>query len=92
MGSKKIKRMLFAIVFLFVVLVGAIAAANLDLVKQKLGISTDEQTEASAMLEETEGDGRQRGSNLSAFLQDETFLIRRSNLRVLRPITGAVCF
>ena len=89
MGSKKIKRMLFAIVFLFVALVGAIAAANLDLVKQKLGISTDEQTEASAMLEETAG---REAAIFPRFCRMRPFLIRRSSLRVLRPIPGAACF
>lgn len=72
MGSKRIKRLLFFIIFLFVALVGVIAAANLDLVKRKLGISTDELVQETAALEEA-GDGGQRGNDLSAFLRDETF-------------------
>lgn len=92
MGSKKIKRMLFAIVFLFVALVGAIAAANLDQVKQKLGIPANEQSEVTAMVEETEEDDRQRGNNLSAFLQDETFFDPEVKFKSIETYSGRSVF
>lgn len=43
MDSKKMKRALFAMVAVFVLIVGAIAAANLEQVKQKLGLTADGQ-------------------------------------------------
>ena len=49
MDFRKIRRMLFIMIFLFLLLVGVIAAANLDQVKQKLGLGgqggTEEETE-----------------------------------------------
>ncbi len=92
MGSKKMKRMLIAIVFLFVVLTGALAAANLDQVKQKLGITAKEQTEAAVMLDGGEEDGRQRGSNLSAFLQDETFFDPEVKFKSIESYSGRSVF
>ena len=72
MDSKRMKRMLIAMVLMFVVLTGVIAAANLETVKKKLGLAAQEQVQETAVMEEGERDGR-RGSDLSAFLRDETF-------------------
>ena len=87
MGSKRIKRLLFFIIFLFVALVGVIAAANLDLVKRKLGISTDELVQETAALEEA-GDGGQRGNDLSAFLRDETFFDPEVKFKSVETYSG----
>lgn len=87
MGSKRIKRLLFFIIFLFVALVGVIAAANLDLVKHKLGISTDELVQETAALEEAE-EGGQRGNDLSAFLRDETFFDPEVKFKSVETYSG----
>lgn len=91
MGSKRIRRMLFFIVFLFVALIGGLAAANLDMVKQKLGLSAVEQTDEAA-VEETEDNGGQRGNNLSAFLQDETFFDPEVKFKSIETYSGRNVF
>ena len=87
MGSKKIKRLLFFVIFLFVALGGAIAAANLDLVKRKLGLGTEETVQETAALEE-EKDGGQRGNDLSAFLRDETFFDPEVKFKSIETYSG----
>ncbi len=92
MGSKRIRRMLFTIVFLFVLLVGIIAAANLDKVKQKLGFPTGGQAEETAVLEEANMGGGQMGDNLSAFLQDETFFDPEVKFKSVETYSGRNVF
>lgn len=88
MGSRKIRRMLFIMIFLFLLLVGVIAAANLDQVKQKLGLGgqggTEEETEEA---EAGRGDG-QRGDDLSAFLRDETFFDPEVQFKSIETYSG----
>lgn len=88
MGSKKFKRMLFVMIFLFVAAVGVIAAANLETVKQKLGLTSGEGTEETAMTEETDGNGGQRGDDLSAFLRDETFFDPEVKFKSIETYSG----
>ena len=91
MGSKRIRRMLFVMVFLFVALVGVIAAANLDTVKRKLGLSQDEQEEVASP--DTEDlNGGQRGDDLSAFLQDETFFDPEVKFKSIETYSGRSVF
>ena len=71
MDSRKMKRTLFAMIAMFVVLIGVIALTNMDAVMKKLGL-VDEQVQETATVEE-DTTGGQRGSDLSAFLHDETF-------------------
>lgn len=88
MGSKRFKRMLFIMIFLFVALVGVIAAANLETVKQKLGLASDEGMEEAAMTEESDGKGGQRGDDLSAFLRDETFFDPEVKFKSIETYSG----
>lgn len=88
MGSKRFKRMLFIMIFLFVALVGVIAAANLETVKQKLGLTSDEGMEEAAMTEESDGNGGQRGDDLSAFLRDETFFDPEVKFKSIETYSG----
>lgn len=87
MGSKRIKRLLFFVIFLFVALMGAIAAANLDLVKRKLGFSVEESVQETAVLEEKKDSG-QRGDDLSAFLRDETFFDPEVKFKSIETYSG----
>lgn len=92
MDSKKMRRALFAMVAVFVVIVGVIAAVNLEQVKQKLGLSEEEQMEQTALIEEAETDGGQRGNNLSAFLQDETFFDPEVRFKSIETFSGKNVF
>lgn len=87
MGSKRIRRMLLGIVLLFLVLVGVIAAANLDTVKQKLGLSAEEQAE-EILPDAEDSNGGQRGDDLSAFLRDETFFDPEVQFKSIETYSG----
>ncbi|MCI9253535.1 MAG: hypothetical protein HFI58_01665 [Lachnospiraceae bacterium] len=88
MDFRKIRRILFIMIFLFLLLVGVIAAANLDQVKQKLGLGgqggTEEETEEA---QADRGDG-QRGDDLSAFLRDETFFDPEVKFKSIETYSG----
>lgn len=87
MDSKRMRRMLFAMVAMFVMLIGVIAIMNRDTVMSKLGLSADEQLEEAAVIEE-EGISGQRGSDLSAFLRDETFFDPEVKFKSIESYAG----
>lgn len=86
MDSKKMKRMLIAMVLMFMALAGVIAALNLETVKKKLGMAAQEPVQETAVMEETD-DGR-RGSDLSAFLRDETFFDPEVKFKSIETFSG----
>lgn len=88
MGSRKMRKVLFAIIVLFLALVGVLAAANLDTVKKKLGFFEDDGAGETTALEETDTRGGQRGNNLSAFLQDETFFDPEVKFKSIETYSG----
>lgn len=91
MDSKRMRRMLFAMVAMFVVLVAVIALTNLDAVKRKLGLTAEEQIEETAVIEE-DTIGGQRGNNLSAFLYDETFFDPEVKFKSIESYSGRRVF
>lgn len=88
MGSKRIRRMLFAVIFIFAAVTGVIAAVNLDTVKQKLGFSVSEQVQETAAMEDDREAGGQRGNDLSAFLRDETFFDEEVKFKSIETYAG----
>lgn len=87
MDSKRMRRMLFAMVAMFMVLVGVIAVMNWDTVMSKLGLSADEQLEEAVVIEEDGFDG-QIGNDLSAFLRDETFFDPEVKFKSIESYAG----
>lgn len=86
MGSKKMRKTLLGMLFVFLLLVAGIALTNLDKVKQKLGLET---AEAMAnTTEEEDANGGQIGQNLSAFLQDETFFDPEVKFKSIESYSG----
>lgn len=90
MDSKKMRRMLVAMILMFVVLVGVIAAANFETVKRKLGFLADEQVQETAAAGGT--DDGQRGNDLSAFLRDETFFDPEVKFKSIETYSGKNVF
>lgn len=90
MGSRKTKRMLLAMIVMFVVLVGVIAYTNLDAVKVKLGLSEESQAVETVAADETEGG--QLGNNLSGFLHDETFFDPEVKFKSIETYSGRSVF
>ena len=91
MGSKKMKRVLIAMIVMFVVLIGVIAVTNLDAVKRKLGLSAGEQIEETAVIDD-DSVGGQRGNDLSAFLSDETFFDPEVKFKSIESYSGRRVF
>lgn len=92
MGSKSIKRMMLAMIAMFVVLVAVILFTNLDMVKQKLGFFAPEQAQETAAIEEADTDGGQIGNDLSAFLSDETFFDPEVKFKSIESYSGRNVF
>lgn len=94
MDSKRMRRVLAAMIIVFLVVIVALVAANLDAVKRKLGfaqeIPVQEETEENNGAEEKESG--QIGSNLSAFLSDETFFDPEVRFKSLESYSGRNVF
>lgn len=90
MGSK-MKRMLFAMIAMFVVLVGVIAYMNLETVVRKLGLAKEEQQDMQDEAEDGTDSGR-RGRDLSAFLHDETFFDPEVKFKSIESYSGRNVF
>lgn len=88
MDSKSIKRIMLAMIGMFLVLVAVIALANLDMVKQKLGLSVREQAQETAATEETDANSVQIGNDLSGFLNDETFFDPEVKFKSIETYSG----
>lgn len=90
MDSRRMRRMLFAMIVMFMVLIGVIAVTNLETVKKKLGLAADVQIEETAAMEVA--DNGQRGSDLSAFLRDETFFDPEVKFKSIETYSGKNVF
>ena len=88
MGSKSMKRIMLAMIGMFLVLVAVIALTNLDMVKQKLGLSVQEQAQEAAATEVTDIDSGQIGNDLSGFLNDETFFDPEVKFKSIETYSG----
>ena len=88
MDSKSMKRIMIAMIGMFLVLVAVIALTNLDMVKQKLGLSVQEQAQEAAATEVTDIDSGQIGNDLSGFLNDETFFDPEVKFKSIETYSG----
>lgn len=91
MDSKRMRRALFAMIGMFLLLIAVIALMNLDTVKSKLGLAQEPEQEM-ATIEETETDGGQIGNDLSAFLRDETFFDEEPRFKSIETYSGRNVF
>lgn len=85
------RRMLVALIAMFVVLIGVITVTNLDTVMGKLGLASGEQIDENAVIEENTNGG-QRGNDLSAFLHDETFFDPEVKFKSIESYSGRRVF
>lgn len=88
MDSKSMKRIMLAMIGMFLALVAVIALTNLDMVKQKLGLSVQEQAQEAAATEVTDIDSGQIGNDLSGFLNDETFFDPEVKFKSIETYSG----
>ena len=90
MDSKKMRRAMIFMIAVFVAVFAVIAAANWDRVKKKLGLApeTPPQEETSEEDGETEEEEGQIGSDLSAFMSDETFFDPEVRFKSIESYSG----
>lgn len=90
MDSKRMRRALVGMIAVFLVILAVIVIANFDTVKHKLGLDADAGTpEETAVPEEEEApENGQIGSNLSAFLGDETFFDPEVKFKSIETYSG----
>lgn len=79
-------------IVMFLAVIAVITAANLDMVKRKLGLSVQEQAQETAAIEEADTDGGQIGNDLSAFLYDETFFDQEVKFKSIETYSGRNVF
>ena len=92
MDSKSMKRIMLAMIGMFLVLVAVIVFTNLDMVKRKLGLAVQEQAQETAATEEVDTDSGQIGNDLSAFLKDETFFDPEVKFKSIETYSGKNVF
>lgn len=90
MDSKRMRRAMIFMIVVFVAVFAVIAVANLDAVKVKLGFAAKEpaQEETQAEEKETETESGQIGSDLSAFMSDETFFDPEVKFKSIESYAG----
>lgn len=90
MDSKRMRRAMVFMIVVFLAVFVVIAVANLDAVKEKLGFTAAEpvQEETSAGDGETETESGQIGSDLSAFMSDETFFDPEVKFKSIESYAG----
>ncbi len=90
MDSKRMRRAMACMIVVFAAVFAVIAIVNLDMVKQKLGLAEEEpvQEETSTPEEEAETENGQIGSDLSAFLSDETFFDPEVKFKSIESYSG----
>ena len=92
MDSKRMRRALFAMIGIFLLLIAVIALTNLDTVMSKLGLAEEPEQEMEATEEEAETDSGQIGNDLSAFLRDETFFDEEPRFKSIETYVGRNVF
>lgn len=94
MDSKRMRRVLTAMIVVFLAALAVITVTNLDAVKRKLGLAQEtpaqEKTEENGGTQEKESG--QIGGNLSAFLSDETFFDPEVKFKSLEFYSGRNVF
>lgn len=90
MDSKRMRRAMVFMIVVFLAVFVVIAVANLDAVKEKLGFTAAEpvQEETPAGDGETETESGQIGSDLSAFMSDETFFDPEVKFKSIESYAG----
>lgn len=87
MGSKKLRRMLFAVIVIFIMITAVVIMANWDMMEARLGLREQVQ-ETAAETEAAGEESGQIGNNLSAFMWDETFFDSDIHYKSIETYSG----
>ena len=90
MDSKRMRRAMVFMIVVFVAVFAVIAVANLDAVKHKLGFAPEEPVQEETRTEDVkaETESGQIGSDLSAFMRDETFFDPEVRFKSIESYAG----
>ncbi len=90
MDSKRMRRAMAGMIVIFLAVFAVIAIANWDTVERKLGLAAAEpvQEGTPAQTEGEEPESGQIGSDLSAFLRDETFFDPEVKFKSIESYSG----
>lgn len=103
MGSKKLRKTIFAMILMFIVITGVIIVTNKDLLQKKFGMQENMQNNSvqnSSTQNEIAGqteiaadrDSKQVGNDLYAFMQDETFFDPDIHYKSIETYSGRNVF
>lgn len=90
MDSKRMKLAMLLMIGMFLMAILVLAIVNWDTVMRKLGLgqTTQNQEETAQQTEENETTGGQIGSDLNAFLGDETFFDQEVKFKSIESYSG----
>lgn len=91
MGSKKIRRTLFLVVLMFIMITAIVMITNWELIQERLGMKKPSRKAQTEAVESGEmKDDKQIGNDLSAFMQDETFFDDDTYYKSIETYSGKV--
>lgn len=89
MDSKKLRWTLFTVIIMFALITAVIIATNWDIVQKKFGMGETVEQVSSDVAEEGMDTGDKRlGSNLYAFMEDETFFDPEVRYKSIETYSG----
>lgn len=87
MGSKKLRRTLFLVVMIFLMITVIVAMMNWELIEERLGLGSRIE-ETSVSVAEPVTEDKQIGNDLQAFMQDETFFDSDTHYQSIEIYSG----
>lgn len=87
MDSKKLRRTLFLVVMMFLMITVVVLMMNWELIEEKLGLGVRTK-ETTVSVEEPVAEDKQIGNDLRAFMQDETFFDSDMHYKSIETYAG----
>ena len=89
MDSRKLRKTLFLVVMIFLMIVSIIVMTNWELIEERLGID-NKPVQVNSEAVETATEDKQIGNDLQAFMQDETFFDSETHYKSIETYSGKV--
>ena len=89
MDSRKLRRTLFLVVMIFLMITCVIIMTNWELIEERLGID-NKPAQVNTEVVETMAEDKQIGNDLQAFMRDETFFDSETHYKSIETYSGKV--
>lgn len=89
MDSRKLRRTIFLVIMMFLMITVIVLITNWDLIQEKLGTGEPVQV-VNTDVTEAPSDTKQLGNDLNAFMQDETFFDAETHYKSIETYSGKV--